>query len=214
MAIWFTSDWHFGDPRVKILGRPFADDREMTERIIAEFNALVSDEDTVYVIGDVLSTVSNETLEVLKRLKGTLVLIKGNHDLKDDEEYAPYFDQIIQEGDGLELEVAGIPCYLTHYPTTGRPDRFNLVGHIHGVWRVQKNMLNVGVDANHFRPISEEDVKFFLTAIEEFYDGDVWCGQHENNIACDERGRTTSYYDDKAAKEAAAAEAELAEPAQ
>jgi calcineurin-like phosphoesterase family protein len=214
MAIWFTSDWHFGDPRVQLLGRPFADDVEMTERIVAEFNALVGEDDTVYVIGDVLSTVTNETLEILKRLNGRLVLIKGNHDILDDAEYEKYFERIVQEGDGIELEVAGIPCYLTHYPTTGRPDRFNLVGHIHGVWRVQKNMLNVGVDANHFRPLSEENVAFFLKAITEFYDGDCWCAQHKNNRSHDNRGRTNSYYDDKAAKEAAAEAAAIAASAE
>jgi len=37
--------------------------------------------------------------------------------------------------------------YIDHYPTNGKSDIFNVVGHIHGTWKVQRNMVNVGVDA-------------------------------------------------------------------
>ncbi len=82
MATFFTSDWHFGDERVEILGRPFADTYEMTERIVSEYNAVVGPDDLVYVIGDVLSTQTVETLDVVGRLNGRKILIKGNHDIR------------------------------------------------------------------------------------------------------------------------------------
>lgn len=45
---------------------------------------------------------------------------------------------------------------------------------IHGLRKVSTNGLNVGVDANHFRPISEDDVLFFKNAILNHYDYEVF----------------------------------------
>ncbi len=111
------------------------------------------------------------------------------------EQLQPFFVDVIPEGSGIDLEVAGIPCYLTHYSSCGRKDKFNLVGHIHAAWKFQLNMLNVGVDVNHFRPVSEEQVGFFYKAICEFYDRDVWIGYDKINQSHHEtRGKKTSYF--------------------
>jgi calcineurin-like phosphoesterase family protein len=193
--IFFTADWHLGDQRQDILGRPFSSAEEMHERLLGEHNALIAPEDTVYMIGDALHSSGAAAPELLGAFNGHLVLIRGNHDILDDSDYAPYVDEIIAEGEGLELDVEGVPCWLTHYPTQARGDRFNLVGHVHGAWRVQKNMLNVGVDAHHFRPITPERVAFYLKAIEGFYDEDVWCGQHLANAAHGDRSKPGRYLD-------------------
>jgi len=51
------------------------------------------------------------------------------------------------------------------YPAHAVADRFNIVGHIHGLWKVQPNMVNVGVDAWHFRPVSEQEIRFVYDAM-------------------------------------------------
>jgi hypothetical protein len=85
--------------------------------------------------------------------------------------------------------------FFTHYPTQSRADRFNIVGHIHAAWKYQKNMLNVGVDVNHFYPFHAHEFAFYLTAITSFYDNDVWCARHPANAIYDgSRGKLGSYF--------------------
>ena len=50
----------------------------------------------------------------------------------------------------------------------------NIVGHIHGLWKVQPNTINVGVDAWNYKPLSTDDIKFVTTAMEKHYDNDVF----------------------------------------
>jgi calcineurin-like phosphoesterase family protein len=193
----FTADWHLGDQRQDILGRPFATAEEMYERILTEYNTIVSPADTVYMLGDALHSSGTASPELLSNFNGHLILVRGNHDVLPDSAYAPYVEQVIAEGDGIELEIDGLDCWLTHYPTQSRADRFNLVGHIHAVWKCQRNMLNVGIDAHHFRPISAEQIRFYYNAICDFYDQDVWVGQHPANTAHADRGKPGRYLDQR-----------------
>lgn len=158
-------------------------------------NDVVSADDEVIVVGDVAT--DPLWLPATARFNGKKTLIRGNHDRKfSDAELAPFFHTIIDEGEGIELEEAGHLLYATHYPTSGRTDRFNLVGHIHTAWKVQLNALNVGVDTNHFRPTPLTQVPFFITACTEFYDGDCWAAYHPSNATWHgKRGKSTSYID-------------------
>lgn len=61
--------------------RPFANLQEMHEQLIKRWNEKVSDEDTVYILGDVCFKMSKQDIvKILKQLKGKKILIKGNHD--------------------------------------------------------------------------------------------------------------------------------------
>jgi len=63
---------------------------------------------------------------------------------------------------------------------------FNICGHIHGLWKVQRNMINVGVDAWHFIPVSEEQIIFYMNGIKKHYDANVFAGELEpNNVKQD-----------------------------
>lgn len=49
----YTSDLHLGHANViKFDNRPFANIDEMDQRIITRWNERVSDDDTVYILGD------------------------------------------------------------------------------------------------------------------------------------------------------------------
>lgn len=63
---------------------------------------------------------------------------------------------------------------LVHYPVDAKSDKMNIVGHIHGLWKVQPNMINVGVDAWHFRPVPETTISFIHNAIKNYYDKNVF----------------------------------------
>lgn len=199
MATFFTSDWHLGDPRVTILGRPFADHREMDEHIITQFNALVGPEDTTYMLGDVLSTTTESDLSIIERFNGTLHLIRGNHDrpFTDEEFLAAGFASVTAEGDGTDLMIQGLRCQLTHYPSRARTGYdLCLVGHVHGAYRVAaRGLLNVGVDAHWMRPLSESQIVFYHTAICDFYDEDVWLDGHPVAIEHAARGKAGTYFE-------------------
>jgi hypothetical protein len=95
----------------------------------------------------------------------------------------------------MELTVDGIKCYATHYPTQGRKDRFNLVGHIHGGWKYCLNSLNIGVDVHHFRPVNLKSIPFHYKAICEYYDEDMWAAYNDINAAyIGKRGKKGTYF--------------------
>ena len=70
---------------------------------------------------------------------------------------------------------------VNHYPEHGSKEMFNIVGHIHGLWRVQWNMINVSTDAWNYTPVSEDTIKFCMNAIDKFYDINVFAGELDIN---------------------------------
>jgi hypothetical protein len=50
----------------------------------------------------------------------------------------------------------------------------NLFGHIHEKAKVKPYGLNVGIDTNHYYPFSIEEVEFYLVAILDYYDLNVF----------------------------------------
>ena len=52
---------------------------------------------------------------------------------------------------------------------------YNLFGHIHGLRKITKYGLNVGVDANNYSPVTCDTVEFYLNAlINHKYDENVF----------------------------------------
>lgn len=198
MKLFVVADWHLCEDRMKIMGRPFGDGVECVEIMIANHNSIVSPDDRVLVLGDVLYQKANPHiwLPSIARFNGRKELVRGNHDRSiSNDDFAPYFDTIHKEGSGIYLDAQGIECYCTHYPTCGVEDAFNLVGHIHSAWKVQLNMLNVGVDVHHFYPVNLADIAFFHKAITDYYDDDVWSAYDEKNSCwIGLRGKKGSYF--------------------
>lgn len=195
MKRWITADLHLGENRFEIMQRPFKEVHEHITHLMYNHNQLVKPDDEVIIVGDVCYKERPDCLKFVADFNGHKTLIRGNHDrVFTDDQLRPYFDLIVKEGDGIELDL-GFPTYATHYPTRGRPDRFNLVGHIHSSWKVQLNMLNFGVDVNHFRPLDLDKIRFFLQAISDFYDDDVWVGNHPINLDySSSRGKPGTYF--------------------
>lgn len=184
-----------------IMMRPFSNQQEHINNIVMRHNFAVAPDDLIIVVGDAVNQNKPECVEILERLNGRKVLIRGNHDRPySDEELGKYFELIIPEGEGVELEVmcdgSLLHCWATHYPTQAREDRFNLVGHIHSAWKFQLNSVNVGVDCNHFCPHDlDVFVPFAYTAISKFYDDDVWAAYHEANCSFHgKRGKEGVYF--------------------
>jgi len=196
--IFITGDYHFGDPRIDILGRPFDSPMKMFSTIKKNHNAVVKEDDLVIVNGDVCYKNSPDHLYLVSELNGKKILIRGNHDrVFSDNDLKPYFIDIIEDGGGYEFQVMDINCYITHYPTRGRKDRFNITAHVHNAWKYQLNMFNCGVDVNHFLPVNILTIPKHLEAICDYYDFDVWCAYNEINTQyIGKRGKFGSYFKD------------------
>lgn len=187
---WLTSDWHLGENRFDLMGRPFTSTEQHNNTILTNHNSVVAKDDIVYVVGDVVYQKAPEYLDFLYQFNGRKILIRGNHDaVFTDEQLSHYFEDIIEEGSGVDLTVDGIECWLTHYPTTSKTDKFNLVGHIHGAWKYQLNMVNIGVDVNHYFPVNANKVPFYFNTIKNHYDDDVWVAYSETNKIHHHNGR-------------------------
>lgn len=60
------------------------------------------------------------------------------------------------------------------YPDGKKVYIMNLFGHIHEKAKCKRFGLNVGVDCNHYSPVSADDVVFYLNAIINHYDENVF----------------------------------------
>lgn len=78
---WYTADPHLGHANIiDYCARPFATVTEMNETIITRWNERVEPDDTVWVLGDVALGPIEESLALVSRLNGYLMLVAGNHD--------------------------------------------------------------------------------------------------------------------------------------
>ena len=167
--IYFTSDLHLGHRSIiSMKERPFADVDEMNRVLIANYNALVRKNDTVYILGDLSYRIPvEEANKIISELKGRKTLIVGNHDRRYDP---GMFDEIC---DFKTISVAGKNFSLMHYPMLSWPKShygsFMLHGHIHSDenYNLQNRSdgvlrYDVGVDANQYSPVSvEQIIRFF-----------------------------------------------------
>ena len=169
----FTSDTHFGHANIiRFCNRPFKNVEEMDEALIESWNQVVSEDDTVFHLGDFAFGGSSVWKEIIPRLKGHINLIIGNHDRKNLRQgYMSFFDMVVPQ---LQIEIEDTSIYLNHYPFLcyGGSYRgvWQLFGHVHSgpgadgldISRLRvllPTQYDVGVDNNNFTPISYREVK-------------------------------------------------------
>lgn len=156
MAVWFTSDTHFGDSRIlRIDKRPFPDLATHDTALIAAWNAVVGPEDDVWHLGDfALGPSGSSIAEILGSLSGTKHLIVGNNDGAGTLQ-APGWASIAHYA---EITVDARRLVLCHYAFRtwngiGR-GAINLHGHSHNKLKSIPRQYDVGVDAQGPAPVS------------------------------------------------------------
>jgi calcineurin-like phosphoesterase family protein len=149
--------------------RPFSSNEEMNETMIERHNAKVKEQDTVYFLGDVV--INKKYLELVKRMNGRKILIRGNHDIFKDDEYREVGFQQIH---GVRVFVDKF--ILSHIPL--HPDcvterfRVNVHGHLHAnqvmswqvidediVYKPDPRYLCVCVEQTDFTPLHFDEVE-------------------------------------------------------
>ena len=164
---WFTSDPHYFHKHViEYCNRPFASLDEMHAMLIANWNMFVSPDDAIYVIGDFSFGNAEQTKSIIKQLHGDKYLIVGNHDKGHSKTWwknAGFIDAV----DSMRLKLGAHEIELCHFPSgtsmvkTYDPiydpsnPRWLLCGHVHNRWKIEKNIINVGVDVWNFLPVAD-----------------------------------------------------------
>lgn len=140
---YYIADLHFFHESMndRMDCRGFADMEEMNEYIVGKWNGKVREGDEVIILGDVSLGGAKQTNELLKRLKGKLYLIRGNHDRFVDSKHmdASLFKWVKPYE---ELSDNKRKVILCHYPILfyngqyrldedGNPKTYMLYGHVH-----------------------------------------------------------------------------------
>lgn len=171
--VWFTSDTHFFHTNIiKYCKRPFDSIEEMNKTLIENWNNVVSDNDLVFHLGDFAFGGFHAYETIRPNLKGHIILITGNHDIKNVNiqnlvRLSKMFDRVEEM---LTIHIDKRPIILCHYPIRCYPDGYwNLFGHVHsGPNSTSRDVLenkfkltqyDVGVDNNNFTPISYLQIK-------------------------------------------------------
>jgi calcineurin-like phosphoesterase family protein len=175
--VFLTSDTHFGHVNICNFTnydgspvRPWDSVEEMDEEMVKRWNETVGPKDKVYHLGDVV--INRKSLQILDRLNGDKVLIKGNHDIFPLKDYVKYFRDIRAYHVMNGFILSHIPVHKDSIARFGA----NIHGHTHGN-RVRKlrgvnvktgellysdvidpDYFCVCVEQTDYRPISFEDV--------------------------------------------------------
>ena len=178
-GIFFTSDTHFGHSKIiDYCKRPFSSIEEHDKALIQNWNNVVGQDDTVFHLGDFAYGNSQFIANIIKQLNGNIILIKGNHDLRNMNPtlYNMFSDVVYQARILIDKQTV----YLNHFPflcfdhgdINLYKDNYSiqLFGHVHsGPLTSSKDVsrlnilfptqYDVGVDNNNYTPISWTDIK-------------------------------------------------------
>jgi calcineurin-like phosphoesterase family protein len=162
MAIFFTSDTHFGHGgALGLYRRPFASVAAMNEALVERWNETVGPDDVIWHLGDfAIRQPPAVVAGLLARLSGRKHLVAGNNDppatieLDGWESVQPY----------AETAVGDVSLVLCHYPFRSWRGMgkgwVNLHGHSHGRLKPQPRQFDVGVDVWGFRPVTLDEILY------------------------------------------------------
>lgn len=173
MAIKIISDTHFlhkhiiaYSDRIDICSTL----EEMEDIIVERWNSVVSEEDTVYFLGDFAFGGSKEITRLVSRLNGRIIIVKGNHDPNKSQRwyldkgfYAYYAHPIILDNWYI----------LSHEPIGYVSDKMpyvNIHGHTHEECFDNPQRVNVSWDNIDGYPVDFEVIKARFAAEFDEYD--------------------------------------------
>lgn len=153
MNRYVISDLHLGHEWILQHRPEFKSLDHMHNTIITNWNNTVSESDTVYVLGDVVW--KKKYIDLLKDLKGRLILIKGNHDIFNLKDYSRFDDiravhQI--DVDDKKYVLTHVPVHTSQMFPEGRWMK-NIHGHLHRIIINDSRYINVCVENTNYSPL-------------------------------------------------------------
>ncbi len=177
--IYFISDTHFGhkkilefEPSRRTLGDTI---EEHNEKLIDNWNSVVSKNDIVWHLGDVAW--SSTALKLCERLRGDKRLVMGNHDHYGSDDYLRYFTKLYGVA---TLKTGEVLSHIPLHPDCAERWKVNIHGHLHSKLIKKSSVLiedlhfydsvvvdklkdkkyvNVSCERINFTPISYEQLK-------------------------------------------------------
>ena len=168
--IFATSDLHLGHDRAFVWGaRGFKSIEEHDAEIIKRWNEVVTAEDDVYILGDLMLGDNAHGIQCLSQLNGKLHILTGNHCTAARQKLYHTLENMVEFcGCATTIKYKKKQLYLSHYPTItsnmeANPHQavFNLYGHTHqttNFYNGQPFMYHVGVDSHNCYPVLLDDV--------------------------------------------------------
>lgn len=183
MAVWLTSDTHFGHDNIRrYSNRPFSSVAEMNEYLILNWNKVVQPDDEVYHLGDVFLCNMEMAKAIIKRLNGKKYLVRGNHERTAENLRSEFV--WIKEYFRLKVPDSSAPggrheIVMLHYAMRvwdkSHYGAFHAYGHSHGTLAEDpaSRSMDVGVDSvsqrlgggpESYRPISYFEFRDWMLA--------------------------------------------------
>jgi calcineurin-like phosphoesterase family protein len=163
MKTFFTSDTHYGHGNIiSYCCRPFTDRGDMNDTMVTAHNAVVGPHDLVVHLGDFCFGSASYISDMVSRLNGHFMLIRGNHDrklgpLKEAgwdvrttsyltlEDYGwsvpDWREDSFKEAEKLKDPSRNVRLFLSHKPQfeeTWQAD-YHLCGHVHTAWKKRES---------------------------------------------------------------------------
>lgn len=142
--IYITSDLHLNHQRDFIYAaRGYETIEEMNKDLIQKYNSVVTDNDEVYILGDLCLGGADSLIDnfkMLSQLNGKIHIVLGNHCTSTRRKMYETLPQVVSISYAEMIQYHKYHFYLSHYPTLtanlddDRPLRartINLCGHSH-----------------------------------------------------------------------------------
>ena len=156
---YFISDLHLGHKNIiRYCNRPFNTIELMDNTIINNWNAIITSNDTVFLVGDVCFKKSKkEITDIINSLNGTKILIMGNHDyrLSVKEWLSVGFSEV------YKYPIIYKDFYIvSHKPVfmNSTMPYINIHGHIHQNTMAEIYYYNVSVEHHNYTPVSFDNI--------------------------------------------------------
>lgn len=167
MTTFLAADTHFGHAlmlKLEACARPFANTDEMDQCLIDNWNAVVHPNDTVWHLGDFAMRLDERRVaQIFHALNGTKKLIVGNHDVDKKGDLLASLKRLpwAEVAHAAEITHDGQRIMLSHYAgyiwNAQHRGAYLAFGHSHGKVLGLPGSIDVGVDAQDFRPITVEE---------------------------------------------------------
>lgn len=173
--IYVTSDLHLSHSKDFIYKpRGYETVEEMNKDLIRKYNSVVTDNDEVYILGDLCLGGADSLIDnfkMLSQLNGNIHIILGNHCTSTRRKMYETLPQVVSISYADMIQYHKYHFYLSHYPTLtanlddGKPLRartINLCGHSHATdpfadWE-KGCIYHCEVDAHNGFPVSLDTI--------------------------------------------------------
>jgi len=168
---YLISDTHFGHANCLNFKRndgsplrPFKTVEEMDETMVDNWNKTVMDRDKIYHLGDCI--IKKQQPNILSRLNGRKILVRGNHDTYKLKYYSDFFEDVRgykifgEYGRGKSPICSHIPIH----PESLSRWVANIHGHLHAnhvmidKHKRDTRYINVSVEQINYTPIDLEEI--------------------------------------------------------